>query len=197
MRLNCLRRLPVLKRRQYAQHPFSLDVRISNVLLSYCTLGLAAELESTTDDAGESTQSIIDSLRLSKRSGTYIEALLNCITMYALPGAKSDISTLSQSRQHDVNNLKKITQIHLEAVGAALGRMQRNSNLRLRVAHTVRQISNEVIPSDIFALGYLGPRLHRCSCFACECSGMKPPHGLHVCKGCWSAFYCSRQCQKQ
>ncbi|KAJ3519136.1 hypothetical protein NM688_g9347 [Phlebia brevispora] len=34
----------------------------------------------------------------------------------------------------------------------------------------------------------------RCHLAGCACSGVKPPHQLRVCKGCWQVEYCSKYC---
>lgn len=50
-------------------------------------------------------------------------------------------------------------------------------------------------------IGYLLPweRLQGCFLRECPCYGRRAPwhKSRRVCKGCWAAFYCSKQCQKR
>lgn len=45
-------------------------------------------------------------------------------------------------------------------------------------------------------LAYERPSLlQRCSSIDCPCNAFKAEHRLRVCKGCWTALYCSSRCQ--
>lgn len=177
---------------------FSLHTRACHLLLCFCTLGLSAELESDPDRSGKSREFGLSFCRpLNRSPSLHIAVLMDCIAIYALPGAKCDLSVLSPTRQHDIHSLRRIIHMNLREVRTQLNHM-RNSNLRRRAALLVRQISDEVLLDDMSAIPshHSLVRVHRCYYIACECSGIKPPHRLRVCKGCFSTFYCSRECQK-
>lgn len=174
------------------RHRFTLDARTCHILLCYCTLGLLTELKSPGDDAGELNDSIFRLLRLLC---FYIEALLDCIAIYALPGASSNISTLSKNRQHDIHNLRRIIRLYLAEAHDRLKGAPQNA-LQRKAERIIHQIAHELDLNRRFANQYLG-RLHRCSFLACECSGMKAPHRMRICKGCLSAFYCNKRCQER
>lgn len=43
----------------------------------------------------------------------------------------------------------------------------------------------------------LDPPCMPCNWMLCSCADHEPPHKMHVCKGCWEAFYCSKACQER
>lgn len=128
-------------------------------------------------------------------SFTYTERIMDCITLYALPGATVVLSTLSSKRQRDIFNLRNMIDVRISTVRELLQPMPPSSFKRraTRIAQDIQSaLDFEAFPGVLYAGGP-----HRCNDLGCECSGTKPPHALRVCKGCWAAFYCSKQCQKQ
>lgn len=191
--LNRILRRPVFIRRQYMQHRFSLDARTSHILLCHCAHGLSVKPD--TSDLGESKNGPLFRILLKRVSLVpCIVAWLDCIDVYGMPGAKGDISTHPDNRRHDFSNLRQIIDFWLRTSGEDLS--VQPSDLRRRAERTIHRMKQELVPDWSFADSYTA-RPHRCSCFICECSGMKAPHKLRICKGCLSVFYCNKLCQER
>lgn len=175
------------------QHQFSLDARTSHILLCHCAHGLSAP--SDMNDVGELNNNLLFRMlfKLSPFVG-HVVSFLDCIDVYGLPGAKGGISHLSNDLRHDLSNLRQIIHHWLREPGEHLS--EQAGDLRLRAERTMHRMKQELIPDSAFADLYTA-RLHRCSCWLCECSGMKAPHKMRICKGCLSVFYCSKLCQKR
>lgn len=70
------------------------------------------------------------------------------------------------------------------------------SVVRDKTAHMVEHVLED-LDLEVRSRAAVNAGLHRCHYELCICSGMKPPHQLRVCQGCWSVFYCGEYCQKQ
>lgn len=175
------------------QHQVSLDARTSHILLCHCAHGLS--VNSSTDDVGGLKDN--PSFRASLKTSLFVAytvALLDCIDIYGMPGAKGDISTLRDNRRHDFSNLRQIIQSFLRDPDKHLS--EQADDLRLRAERTMHRMAQELVPDWSFVDSYTA-RPHRCSCYACICSGIKAPHKLRICQGCFSMFYCNKRCQQR
>lgn len=175
------------------QHQFCLDARTSHILLCHCARGLCSHAD--RKEVGELKDNLLFCMSLTPSLLVgHVVALLDCIEMYGLPGAKGDISTLSDNRRHDFSNLRRI--IYTFIMSPCEHLKAQRIDLRLRALATMERVADGLISDMSFVDSYTA-RPHRCSSPTCICSGMKAPHKLRICKGCLSVFYCNKWCQKR